>query len=178
MRAVRSVSVSPAEGRGLIVENWRGQWERSLAVWDVLGQVLGSLVRSQEICVNLLEVSATDKVIDVDVGFTENFLDNLDISVIVVVEESESLGSFKSKLSLNTSVELVSEGFEIDNELDVQTGSRFCLLEEDNLDEGVDVGTIQVQIDGDQELLESENGETDARDFLALGSWIQAIKLS
>jgi len=147
-------------GRGL-------EGEVNLSGRDVLGQKFGALVSSQEVSINLFQVAASDEVVGVDAGLAENLTDSANISVVVVAEKSEALSSPKSQFAFDSSVELVGEGLEEDDQLDVEAGGGLGLLEEDDLDEGVDVGGLQMQIDGDQELLDGEDGQSDSRNLLA-----------
>ena len=168
--SIGSVTVGKAESRRLVVVGWGNEGRVSLASRDVLSEVLRSFVVLQEVGVNLFEVSAADEVVHVDVVFTQDDLDVLDISVIMVADQSEALGAFQSEFTLDTGVELVGEGLEGNDEFNTQASGGFSLLEEDDLDEGVDVLAIKVQIDRNQELLEGENGKADAGNLLALSS--------
>lgn len=133
-----------------------------------MGQEIWSFVRSQKVCINFLKVSTADEVIHIDVCLTENLFDALDVSVIMVTEESESLGTFESELAFDASVELVGEGFKSNNKLYVQSSGGFGLFEKDDFDKSVDVAAVQVQIDGNEELFDCEDRKSDSWNFQAL----------
>jgi len=152
----------------LVVEGRSLEGKSVLSGRDVLGQIFGALVSSQKVSIDLLEVAASDEVVNVDIRLTNDVTDGLNIGVVVVAEESETLSSPESQFAFDSSVEFVSEGLEENNELDVESGGGLGLLEEDNLDEGVNVGGIQMQIDSNQEFLEGEDGKSDSGNFSAL----------
>ena len=139
-----------------------------MAGGNVHGQKFGALVPSQKVGINILEASASNEVIDVDVGFADDIADGLDLGVVMVAEEAEALSASESQFSFDSGVELIDESLELDNELNVESGAGLGLLEENDLHESVDVAGIQMHVDGNQELLKSEDGQTDSPNFIAL----------
>ncbi len=169
MGSVRSATVSKSESRRLVVEGRGSEGSCGLAVGDILGQELGFQIALQEVCINVFQVATANEVVEVDVSLSEDLFDTLDVGVVVIVAESEALGALQSELSLDTCVELVSEGLEGDNEFNIETSGGLSLPEEDNLDEGVDVVAVQVLVNGNEELLKRQNWEADAGNLLTLG---------
>jgi len=167
--SIRPRTVGKAESGRLVVEGRSLEGKSVLSGRDVLGQIFGALVSSQKVSIDLLEVAASDEVVNVDIGLTNDVADGLNIGVVVVAEESETLSSLESQFAFDSSVEFVSEGLEENNELDIESSGSLGLLEEDNLNEGVNVGGIQMQIDSNQEFLEGEDGKSDSGNFSALG---------
>ncbi len=110
-----------------------------MASRNVLGQKFWSLILAEEVGVDFFYVSAADEVVWVDAGLADYIADRLDVGVVVIAQEAEALSALKSQLSFDAGVEFVSEGFEEDDQLDVQTSRGLGLLEEDDFDESVDV---------------------------------------
>ena len=142
LRSIRRISIRPSKRRRLIIKERRRQRQRSLSIRDILSQKLRALIRPQKLSINLLEISTANKIVHVNIRLTQNFLDNLNIGIIVITKQSEALSAFESELALDSGVKLVGEGFEGDDEFDIESGLGFCLLEKDDFDESVDVGTV------------------------------------